>query len=171
MSITEQVGTPSEANTIIGGVPIVRNPYIDIIQLADWVLDGHLLTPLQIHYFDFQSRGRGQVIRLLLEDAGIAYTDVRYSFGEFIEGKDTHPMLSRNPTKSVPIIELGPRLLTQSYPILRHVARLLGEYDGKTEEEKFHADLICDIAADCKSSPIIHGWSGGVCGVETPIFG
>lgn len=130
---------------------------IDILQLADWVLDGHLLTPLQIHYFDFQSRGRGQVIRLLFEDAGIAYTDVRYSFGEFIEGKDTHPMLSRNPTKSVPIIELGSRLLTQSYPILRHVARLLGEYDGKTEEERFHADLICDIAADCKSSPTIHG--------------
>jgi hypothetical protein len=51
MPITLNVGTPGEANKAIGGVPT-------------------------IHYLDWFSRGRGQVIRLLFEDAGISYTDV-----------------------------------------------------------------------------------------------
>jgi hypothetical protein len=32
-------------------------------------------------------------------------------------------------------------LLTQSYPILRYLARQLGKYDGKTSEEKYFADV------------------------------
>jgi glutathione S-transferase len=42
-----------------------------------------------VHYFDFFSKGRGQVIRLLFLDVGIAYNDVRYSFDEF--SKDIKP--------------------------------------------------------------------------------
>lgn len=41
MPHTVNYGTESAANKAIGGVPV-------------------------IHYFDFQSRGRGQVVRLLL---------------------------------------------------------------------------------------------------------
>lgn len=161
MPSTEQVGTPGKANAIIGGVPIVRIPSIFLIKHSFRVdpnnllilsLNEYFLLILQLHYFDFLSRGRGQVVRLLFEDAGIAYTDVRYTFGEHAELKSTHPVLSQNPTKSMPIIELGGKLLTQSYSILRHFARVLGEYDGKTEEEKYQTDVICDIVADCKSS-------------------
>lgn len=54
--------------------------------------------------------------------------------------------------RSVPIVELGGKLFTQSYAILRHFARVLGEYDGKTNEEKYQADVVCDIVVDCKSS-------------------
>ena len=43
-------GTESAANKAIGGVPVT-------------------------HYFDFQSRGRGQVVCLLLIDAGAAYKE------------------------------------------------------------------------------------------------
>ena len=35
--------------------------------------------------------------------------------------------------------------------MLRHFARLLGKYDGQNEDEKYRADLICDIVIDCKS--------------------
>ena len=42
MPTTREVGQPSEANTKLGGVP-------------------------EIHYLDFFSRGRGQVIRLFFE--------------------------------------------------------------------------------------------------------
>lgn len=31
-------------------------------------------------YFDFQSRGRGEVVRLFFVDAGIPFKDVRWSF-------------------------------------------------------------------------------------------
>lgn len=161
MPTVEQVGTPSEANATIGGVPIVCSFPIALFRSDD--LNDLLIMSItdndsfdhyhnQIHYFDFQSRGRGQVVRLLFEDAGIAYTDVRYSFSEYPEVRSTHPILSQNPTKSVPIVELDGKLLTQSYAILRHFARVLGAYDGKTEEEKYFADVICDIVVDCEYS-------------------
>lgn len=43
------------------------------------------------------------------------------------------------------------KILTQSYAILRHWGRQLGAYDGKTEDEKYWADAICDIVTDCWS--------------------
>lgn len=159
MPTVEQIGTPSEANTTIGGVPIVGSFQLALFRsgssssvLTISVTDDCSFDHFQIHYFDFQSRGRGQVVRLLFEDAGIAYTDVRYSFHEYPEVQSTHPILSQNPTKSVPIIELDGKLLTQSYAILRHFARVLGAYDGESEEEKYFADVICDIVVDCEYS-------------------
>lgn len=116
--------TESEANLVIGGVPT-------------------------LHYLDFQSRGRGQVLRLLWEDAGIAYEDIRYTFQEYPEYKKTR-IAEMNPTGHVPVVELNGRILTQSYAILRHFARQLGKYDGVTEEEKYWADAVCDIGSDCR---------------------
>lgn len=124
MPSTKTYGTPSAANKAIGGEPT-------------------------IHYLDFASRGRGQVVRLLWEDAGIAYTDIRYDFDEYPEYKKT-VIAEKNPTTTLPVIELNGKVLTQSYAILRHFARQLGEYDGETEEEKYLADMICDIGSDCK---------------------
>ncbi|KAF1344812.1 glutathione S-transferase [Delphinella strobiligena] len=129
MPSTKEFGTPSEANKKIGGVPT-------------------------LHYFDFQSRGRGQVIRLLWEDAGIAYKDVRYSFEEYPDYKKS--VISQlNPTSTIPVIELNGRILTQGYAILRHFARQLGAYDGQSEEEKYWADAMCDIALDWRTLFII----------------
>ena len=105
----------------------------------------------RIHYLDFKSRGRGQVIRLFLEDAGIAYDDIRYNFEEYPEYKKSR-IAELNPTTNVPVVELNGRILTQSYAILRHFARLLGAYEGNSEEERYWADAICDIVIDCSTS-------------------
>ncbi len=102
-----------------------------------------------MHYFDFASRGRGQVVRLMWEDAGIAYEDIRYSFEEYPEYKKGR-IQQMNPNATIPVIELNGRILIQSYAILRHFARQLGKYDGQTEDEKYWADAMCDIAIDCK---------------------
>ena len=51
MPTTTRNGQESAANKAIGGIPV-------------------------LHYFDFQSKGRGQTVRLMWEDAGIAYDDV-----------------------------------------------------------------------------------------------
>ena len=102
-----------------------------------------------MHYFDFQSRGRGQVVRLMWEDAGIAYEDIRYSFEEFPQVK-RDKIAKMNPTGNIPVIELNGKILTQSYAILRHFGRLLCKYDGETEDEKYWVDAMCDIAIDCK---------------------
>lgn len=127
MPSTNKIGTPSEANKKIGGVPT-------------------------IHYFDFQSRGRGQVVRLLWEDAGIAYEDVRYSFEEYPEYKKSK-ISQLNPNATIPVVELNGKILTQSYAILRRFARQLGAYDGSSEEEKYWVDAMCDIVIDCKYHP------------------
>lgn len=84
----------------------------------------------------------------MFEDAGIAYTDIRYTFEELPEYKKSI-IAEKNPTTTVPIVEINGKILTQSYAILRHFARLLGKYDGETEEEKYWADAMCDIAVDC----------------------
>ncbi|KAI4101262.1 MAG: hypothetical protein LQ339_005190 [Xanthoria mediterranea] len=125
MPSTKQYGTTGPANEAIGGIPT-------------------------IHYLDFASRGRGQVVRLMWEDAGIAYTDVRYSFEEYPEYKKTF-IAEKNPTTNVPVVEINGKILTQSYAMLRHFARQLGRYDGTTEEEKYWADAMCDIAVDWRT--------------------
>lgn len=123
MPTTMRCLTESDANHAIGGVPTM-------------------------HYFDYQSRGRGQVVRLFWEDAGIAYEDLRYSFEEYPEYKKSR-IAGMNPLGFIPVIELNGRILTQSYAILRHFARQLGKYEGETEEEKYWADAMCDIGIDC----------------------
>ena len=124
MPTTKRCLTESDANHAIGGVPTM-------------------------HYFDYHSRGRGQVVRLFWEDAGIAYEDIRCSFEEYPEYKKTR-IAEMNPLGFIPVIELNGRILTQSYAILRHFARQLGKYEGETEEEKYWADAMCDIGIDCK---------------------
>jgi prostaglandin-H2 D-isomerase / glutathione transferase len=86
------------------------------------------------------------------QDAGIAYTDVRYTFEE-TAGSSKDTITAMNPLGKVPVIELNGKILVQSYAILRHFARLMGEYDGVTEEEKYWVDAMCDIAIDCMTSP------------------
>ena len=127
MPTTKRCLTESDANHAIGGVPTM-------------------------HYFDYQSRGRGQVVRLFWEDAGIAYEDIRYSFDEYPEYKWSR-IVGMNPLGCIPVIELNGRILTQSYAILRHFARQLGKYEGKTEDEIYWADAMCDIGIDC----VLHG--------------
>jgi prostaglandin-H2 D-isomerase / glutathione transferase len=121
-----QIGQPGPANEKIGGIPTV-------------------------HYFDFFSKGRGQVIRLLFIGAGIAYNDVRYSFDEY--PNDIKPTFMKrggmNPTGNAPVVELNGQVMTQSYAIIRHFSRVLGnQYDGDKEEEMFWVDRMCDITID-----------------------
>ena len=60
----------------------------------------------QIYYFDFASKGRGQVLRLLWEDLGIAYKDTRFSISdEYPEFKKTQ-LAEMNPMATIPVVEL-----------------------------------------------------------------
>ncbi|KAM0754679.1 glutathione S-transferase [Meredithblackwellia eburnea MCA 4105] len=121
-----QIGTPGPANKAIGGVP-------------------------DFWYYDFFSRGRGEVIRLFFEEAGIAFIDHRWSFDERNKGMDDTERAKINPAGSVPYLELGGKVLAQSYPILRYLSAKLGEYDGKTLDEKYFVDVVCDLAIDWRT--------------------
>ena len=137
MPTSKRCGTESAGNEAIGGIP-------------------------NIHYLDFFSRGRGQVVRLLWEDASIAYDDTRYTFEEYPEYKNSR-IEQMNPATTVPVIELNGRILTQSYAVLRHFARQLGRYDGETDEEKYWADAMCDIVIDCTRPRLLNEESSLIC--------
>lgn len=123
MVIVREIGTPGPPNEAIGGVPT-------------------------IHYLDFLSRGRGQVVRLFCEDAEIAFKDHRWTPEDFM----ATDVSKYNPTRSLPAVEVDGQLLTQSIPILRLWSAKLGKYDGKTLEERYFVDLISDITADWRTN-------------------
>lgn len=56
-----------------------------------------------------------------------------------------------NPQGTFPVLELNGKVLTQSYAILRHLARLLEEYDGINEDEVYWVDAMCDVALDWRT--------------------
>lgn len=63
-----------------------------------------------------------------------------------------HGIISElNPTATIPIVEINGKILTQSYPMLRHFARQLNAYDGSNDDEKFWVDQICDITGDWRT--------------------
>jgi len=126
MSRTTEIGTPSKGNEAIGGVPTV-------------------------YYFDYLSRGRGEVLRLFLEDAGIAFKDYRFSFEDYNAQAKSGEILKLNPLKSLPVVEIAGAKYAQSYPLLRLWAHQLGKYDGKTDLERYYVDAITDIASDWRS--------------------
>lgn len=84
MPSKKQHGISSAANAAIGGIPT-------------------------IYYFDFLSRGRGQVIRLLWEGASIAYVDIRYGFSEYWDEFKHSVIAEKNPMANVPIVEVEER--------------------------------------------------------------
>ncbi|KAM0789246.1 hypothetical protein ACM66B_000089 [Microbotryomycetes sp. NB124-2] len=125
MPKTTTIGTPGPANDKIGGVP-------------------------EFHYYDFASKGRGEVIRLFFEDAGIAFVDVRYGFEEW-NSKTPEERAEHNPSGTFPFLLLNGKVLGQSYPMLRYFARQLGAYDGKTSEEMYFVDRVNDVTSDWRT--------------------
>lgn len=126
MSRMTEIGSPSEANKAIGGVPT-------------------------LYYFDYASRGRGEVVRLFFEDAGIAFKDYRFAFDDYNAQVKSGEITKINPLKSLPVVEIGGAKYSQSYAILRLWACQLGKYDGKNDLEKYYVDAIADIASDWRS--------------------
>ncbi|KAL8283289.1 hypothetical protein RQP46_005699 [Phenoliferia psychrophenolica] len=141
------IGTAGAANAAIGGVPT-------------------------LYYFDFASKGRGEVLRLFFEDSGIAFKDHRWSspfykdkimkvynrrpsdlrsFEERNKEMDDAKRANVNPVGSLPYLDLNGKILTQSYPLLRYLSGKLGKYDGKTAEEKYFVDIICDLVIDWRT--------------------
>jgi prostaglandin-H2 D-isomerase / glutathione transferase len=79
---------------------------------------------------------------------------VRYTFDEYPKDikADFMKRGGMNPTGNVPVVELNGQIMTQSYAILRHFSRVLGnQYDGDTEEEMFWVDRMCDITIDWRT--------------------
>lgn len=87
----------------------------------------------KLTYFDV--RGRAEVIRLLLEETGTAYTEHRVSLAEWPTLKPTLAF------GQLPLYEEAGIVLNQSPAIYRHLARIFNLY-GDNEEERTRCDIV-----------------------------
>lgn len=92
------------------------------------------MTDYRLTYFDMDG-GRAEPIRIALHAAGVDFEDIRISFPEFMETRDTLRF------KCVPVLHIDGVAVTQSNAMCRYAGRLAGLYP----EDALQA-LYCDEA-------------------------
>jgi glutathione S-transferase len=94
------------------------------------------VTRFKLTYFDIDG-GRAETIRLALHIGGIKFKDVRLTFDEFRESRQSFRF------KAVPVLEIDDQPVTQSNSLARYVGRLVGLYPTDDLQA-----LYCDEAMD-----------------------
>jgi glutathione S-transferase len=99
--------------------------------------------PPLLTYFD--ARGRAEVIRLILEEAGAPYREHRVQMEEWPALKPTLPFAQ------LPTYQDGELYIVHSHAIYRHLAR---KYDlcGRTELERVRCDVVEETFVDAQSN-------------------
>ncbi|KAI9495009.1 glutathione S-transferase [Zychaea mexicana] len=105
------------------------------------------LANLKLVYFSFGTVGRGESIKLLLEDAGVPH---EY---DFIDRDAWEPVKQKlidegHPFACVPYLEADGQKYFASTPILRFVTKKLGKYRGSNDDEEQFVDACADFADD-----------------------
>jgi glutathione S-transferase len=94
------------------------------------------MTRFKLTYFDIDG-GRGEAIRLAFRIGGIEFEDVRLTFAEFGEARQSFPF------KALPVLEIDDQPVTQSNSLARYVGKLVGLYPTDDLQA-----LYCDEAMD-----------------------
>ena len=102
------------------------------------------MSKVKLTYFDF-SGGRAEPIRMALAMGGVDFEDVRISFQEFREQRDTFPL------KAVPTMELDGVVYTQCNAMTRYAGRLGGLYPTD-DWQAFLCDEILEAAEDVSNA-------------------
>lgn len=91
--------------------------------------------------------GRGEFIRLLLEDAGIDFEYIKYNAAEWKEVKQQLVADKiRGPT--MPYILVNGEYYGKTVPIMRFISRKLGKYEGRNDQENQLLDAYSDAIMD-----------------------
>ncbi|KAI9596334.1 hypothetical protein BDF19DRAFT_438778 [Syncephalis fuscata] len=64
-----------------------------------------------------------------------------------------------NPYGAAPTLEINGQWYAQTVPIMRLLARELGEYDGNDSYEKYLVDAVADLAIDWRTDWVKQYWS------------
>jgi glutathione S-transferase len=115
--------------------------------------------PIKLTYFS--ARGRGEAIRLLLEDAGLEYEDVRHTSDTWPQAKKEGIADLSLPFGQVPALKHGPVELVQSHAILRFLARRYGYIPPKSIDAEAAADMLAGAVEDVhrKYSAVVYSES------------
>jgi len=98
---------------------------------------------MKLTYFD--GRGRAEMARLLLANAGVKYDDVR------VGGEKWQELKPKTPKGALPIFEHKGNMLCESLAIARYIARETGQYGSNNYEA-----AVCDMMID-SSEEIVNG--------------
>jgi len=90
------------------------------------------MSNYKLTYFDFDG-GRAEPIRIAMHAAGISFEDVRWSFPEFAEKRESVRF------NAVPSIEIDGKTITQSNAISRYIGKMAGLYPEDATQA-----LYCD---------------------------
>ena len=94
---------------------------------------------IKLYYFDLHARG--EIIRSILYYNKVQYEDIRISFAEWGEKKNTFL------NGQVPILEIDGKQLSQSTSIARYLAQLHGQYPTDPREI-YQVESTLDFFAD-----------------------
>jgi len=103
-------------------------------------------SKLTLYYFPL--RGLGEEIRIVLEEIGVEYDDIRAPIGSELHLDLKAKLL---PFGQVPLLIDGTHHLVQSKAILRYLGRKHNLY-GDTEDQKIVADTLTEATVDFRSS-------------------
>lgn len=98
------------------------------------------MPKLVLTYFDFDG-SRGEVPRLAMHVAGVAFEDRRIARKDWAALRDTMPF------QAVPVLEVDGKVIAQSNTINRYVGKLTGLYP-KDEWQAVLADEVMDAVED-----------------------
>jgi len=93
----------------------------------------------KLHYFNL--RGRAELARLVLHQAGVEFEDYRFERADWPQLKSNYPF------GQVPVLEVDGKMLAQSHSIARYLARKHG-LAGKDDWEQAQADVYADCIND-----------------------
>jgi glutathione S-transferase len=93
----------------------------------------------KLHYFGI--RGRGEILRLMFNAAGVPFEDHR------IEMKDWPTLKPKFPFEQLPVLEVDGKFIPQSFAIVLHLADAFG-LAGKSAFEKSQCIVISETLKD-----------------------
>ncbi|KAI9495008.1 glutathione S-transferase [Zychaea mexicana] len=105
------------------------------------------LEKYKLVYFNFGTRGRGESVKLLLEDAGVPH---EY---ELIDRDAWEPVKQKlidegHPCACVPYLEADGKKYFASTAILRFLSKKFGKYRGSNDDEEQFVDACADFVDD-----------------------
>ncbi|CEG82505.1 hypothetical protein RMATCC62417_16568 [Rhizopus microsporus] len=112
------------------------------------------LKDIKLYYFskvkDSLTMGRGEPVRLLLEDAGVDYEYVRLTADQWKE-KKAELIKEGIPGPTMPYITINGKHYGKTVPTMRFLAKKLGKYLGENDDEEQLLDAYADFANDWTS--------------------
>lgn len=112
---------------------------------------------------DLATMGRGEYIRLLLEDAGVDFEYVRHSAAEWKELKQ-QLLADKVRAPTMPYITVDGEYYGKTVPVMRFLSHKLGQYEGSNEKEVQLLDAYSDMIMDWAFR-----WAIGVFGDEAQL--